>query len=378
MTGNSRADFCWLRTGDEAFAQMLAAVDTAQSSVRLEMYIFVADEVGKAFRDALVRAQQRGAHAQVLLDAFGSFNLQENFWEPLTRAGGEFRWFNPLRLDRWSHRDHRKLLVCDAATAFVGGLNIAESFAGDGVTRGWRDLELRLNGPLAGELAASFDAQFAAAIAASMPFSQFKQPSGACRSSTPDGELLLSGPGRGGATPIKRTLVEDLRQARVVKIISAYFLPTWRIRRELRRIARQGGQVQLLLAGQSDVPLARLASQRLYQGFLSAGVEIYEYQPQILHAKLFLIDQVVYIGSANLDTRSLTINHELLIRLPNEKLAYEASRLFQDDLRYCRKIEPARWLSARNWWQRWKERWAYFLLARVDPYVARRQLPQFE
>ncbi|MBI3418221.1 MAG: phosphatidylserine/phosphatidylglycerophosphate/cardiolipin synthase family protein [Verrucomicrobia bacterium] len=376
MSGNSRADFCWLRTGDEAFAQMLAAIDASGRSVRLEMYIFTADGIGQAFRAALVRARQRGARVQVLIDAFGSFSLPENFWVPLVQAGGEFRWFNRLRLERWSHRDHRKLLVCDETTAFVGGLNIAEDFAGDGVTRGWRDLELMLTGALTGDLAASFDAQFAAAGAAPKTFSRLRPASGSRCISTPDGDLLLSGPGRGGANPIKRALVADLRRARSVRIITPYFLPTWRIRRELRRVTQRGGRAQLILAGKSDVPLARLASQRLYHGFLSAGVEIYEYQPQILHAKLFLIDHVVYTGSANLDTRSLTINHELLVRLPDEKLAYEASRIFQEDLEYCQKVEADAWTSSRSFWQRWKERWAYFILARVDPYFARRQLPR--
>src|SRR6185436_1809917 len=97
-----------------------------------------------------------------------------------------------------------------------------------------------------------------------------------------------------------RTLQKDLINARDVQITQAYFLPTWRIRHELMRAARRGGRVKLILAGKSDVPLLQLAARSLYQRLLRAGVEIYEYQPQILHTKLIIVDQIVYVGSANL------------------------------------------------------------------------------
>src|SRR5690348_14345773 len=120
----------------------------------------------------------------------------------------------------------------------------------------------------------------------------------------PEGELLLSSPGR-KFNPLKRALRHDLKRARSVQIICAYFLPTWRIRRDLNRIARHGGKVQLILPGKSDVQLSQMAARSLYRRMLRSGVEIYEYEPQILHAKMFVIDDVVYAGSANLDTRSL-------------------------------------------------------------------------
>jgi len=150
----------WLRSGDEAFPAMLTAIDEATSSVQLESYIFADDEVGRRFRDALVRAAQRGMLVRVLVDAIGSFGLTEEFWTPLRAAGGEARVFNPLTLKRVSIRNHRKLLACDRRVAFIGGFNISQDYEGDGVTRGWLDLGLRIEGPLAAELASSFDAMF--------------------------------------------------------------------------------------------------------------------------------------------------------------------------------------------------------------------------
>src|SRR5690348_2965685 len=115
----------WLCAGGEIFPPMLEAIDSASDSIRLEIYIYEPGELGTRFLQALVRAQQRGVEVRVLIDALGSFRLPSNFWDPLLAAGGEARWFNPLRLHRMSIRDHRKALICDRQVAFIGGFNIA-------------------------------------------------------------------------------------------------------------------------------------------------------------------------------------------------------------------------------------------------------------
>jgi cardiolipin synthase len=168
--------------------------------------------------------------------------------------------------------------------------------------------------------------------------------------------------------------MQDLRTARSVKITCAYFLPTWRLRKALLRVAKRGGKVQLILAGKSDVLLSHLATRRLYRSFLRAGVEIYEYQPQVLHAKMFILDDVIYAGSANMDVRSLRINYELLVRVCDESLAAQAREMFTKDLQHCLRIDPVAWRKSRGFLAKLKENWAYFVLARVDPYLARRQL----
>jgi cardiolipin synthase len=106
---------------------------------------------------------------------------------------------------------------------------------------------------------------------------------------------------------------------------------------------------------------------------MKAGVEIYEYQPQILHAKLILSDGAVYAGSSNLDIRSLNLNYELMLRLEDETVAVEAREIFERLLKHSRRIEPDQWRKSRTFWQRWKNYWAHFLLTRVDPLVALRQ-----
>ena len=365
--------FRWLRNGDEAFAAMLAAIESAQNSVRLETYIFSAGEPGNRFLEALVRAQRRGVPVYVVVDSWGSQDLADSYWEPLRKAGGEFRWFNERTNRGFMFRDHRKLLVCDEHIAIIGGFNIAPEYAGDGVARGWCDVGLHLAGPLAVQLAATFDKMFTRAELRHRSFMRMMRTGAHARITGPDGDLLMSGPGRGFST-LKRALSVDLRNARRVQIMAAYFLPTWKLRRALQRVVRRGGQVQIILPGQSDVPLAQLASRRLYRTLLAAGVEIYEYQPQILHAKLILIDDLAYVGSANLDTRSLHINYELSLRLRNERVAEGGRQLFAENLAQCKRISREEWRASQTFWSRLKQRWAYFILARMDLYLARRQL----
>jgi cardiolipin synthase A/B len=364
--------FQWLRTGEEAIRAMLSAIGQARKSIRMETYIFQADATGIQFREALVKACKRGVKVQVLVDAFGSMNLSTSFWTPLMNAGGEFAWFNPLQLQRWSYRDHRKLLVCDDSWAYVGGVNIGDEYNGDGVKRGWRDLGMALTGLIVEELAESFDAFFARATFKHKRLQRLRKASDQVTSGK-NWKLLFSGPGRRHGQ-VKRTLVKDLVTGRSVQIACAYFLPTWRMRKELLRVSKRGGRVQLILAGKSDVALTQLAMRRLYRSFLRAGVEIYEYQPQILHAKLFLINDIVYVGSSNLDNRSLKINYELQARIEDPVLAAAGRAMFESDLAQCRRIDLKTWPRARSFWDKLRENWAYFVLARLDPYLARRQM----
>src|ERR1041384_7336949 len=301
---DSAAPFRLLRSGEDAFAAMLGAIGSATRSIKLESYIYGDDEVGREFLEALMAARERDVRVQVLVDSWGCFELNTDFFQVLIEAGGEVRWFNPLQLDRFAFRNHRKLLACDDATAVIGGFNLAHEYVGDGRARGWCDIGLQLGGPLVGELAASFDEMWARADFRHKRFTQVGRSRAKQRRTGDGGELLLSGPGL-GFNPLKRALKRDFAHAGEIRIVAAYFFPPVRMRRALMRAARHGRPVQFILAGQSDVPFSQSATRSLYRRFLKAGVEIYEYQPQILHAKMVIADAAVYVGSSNLDPRSL-------------------------------------------------------------------------
>ncbi len=362
----------WLGTGQEVFPAMLAAIAGARESIQLETYIYSHGRLGRQFLEALTAAAQRGVRVRVLVDAVGSWALPGDFFQPLTAAGGEARRFNPLHLWRFAVRDHRKVLICDGCNVFIGGFNIADEYDGDGVTSGWRDLGVQLSDrELAKDLAASFNILFTLADFHRKPLMRlrlFKRK----RSVRPVGNLLFSHPGR-GASPFQAALYHDLDTARDVRIVVAYFLPTRRLRRDLIRVAKRGGRVQLILAGKTDVPVSQLAARSLYHRLLKAGVEIYEYQPQILHSKLIICDHKTYIGSSNLDIRSLNLNYELMLRLQDETAAAQAREIFEASLAQCKKIELHTWPRLQSFWQRAHAYWSHFLLSRIDPFVSLRQ-----
>jgi cardiolipin synthase len=359
----------WLTTGDAALAGAATAMDAAQHSICFETYIFTDCPAGRDVRRHLVAAARRGVRVRVLVDSIGSLTLTAAFWKSLTDARGEVRWFNPLRLDRFAIRDHRKLLVCDDQVAFIGGYNITADTPGDGIRRGWRDLGLRVTGPLAATLAETFDDLFARSELRHTRLYRLGRFQANKSLGGPDWRLLLSGPGW-GFNPFVRALHRDLSQAREVQFITPYFLPSLHLRRRLAGIARRGGRVQLILPAKTDVPLSRVAGQSLYRRLLKSGVEIYEYQPQILHAKLCLVDGAAYAGSSNLDPRSLRINYELMVRFTDPAIVAEARAIFAENLRRSRRVNYQAWCRSRTWWQRLRQRWAYFLLSTLDPLVA--------
>jgi cardiolipin synthase A/B len=369
----TRSGFRWLETVDEAFEVMLPAIDAATTSIRLEVYIYRVSPIGETVRDALIRARHRSVRVQVLVDALGSVSLPERFWDPFIQAGGEFKWFNPLKLKRLGFRNHRKTLVIDEKIAFIGGFNVAPEYQGDGVNKGWHDLGLQVPASLAKELAASFDVMFAMADYRHRRLARLRRSSVAKLSDTPDGQLLTNAPGRGPYV-MKGTLLRDIHHARNVDIISAYFLPPRQMRRAMMRASRQGRPVRLILAGKSDVKLSQLASRHLYKSLLRAGIQIYEYQPQILHTKLYLFDDVFYVGSANMDKRSLLVNYELLVRVDDKSLSEYGRAVFEKTLKHCTRITAAEWRASRTIWSRIKEQWAYFVLSKLDPYLTQLQL----
>ena len=314
---------------------------------------------------------------RLLLDYLGSFELPRDYFASLEELpNAEVRWFNERRLSTVSFRDHRKVIVADDEVAFVGGANVGTEYYGDGISEGWRDGGLGVRGPVVEVLAIEFDRQFERAA--------HRQPressaSRRRRRSIPSGAevtALFLAPGV-GRNPLREALRRDLQVCCDVSITCAYFLPSRSFLRHLAGVATRGGRVRLILAGKSDVTLMQLAGRSLYRRLLRRGIEIYEYEPQILHAKIFVFDDVVYAGSANLDPRSLRINFEVMLRIRDAELARTAREQFELDLAHSRRVSIEELRGRRSWWLRLKQKLAFWLLARLDPLIADRQLKRW-
>lgn len=362
--------FDWLHTGTAAFSAMIALIDAATQSVDVEFYTIARSAVADRLGEALRRAAIRQLRVRVLMDAFGSNGLPAGWSAHLQAAGVQVRFFNPRPLLRWSFRNHRKLVVCDELRALVGGFNVAAEYEGDGIKRGWRDFGVVIEGPVAADLVRGFDALFLAADlkhAQLPPLARFLRKQ---RVALDAPAALVGGPGSSRAL-MRQTLHADLKNARRVDAMAAYFVPSRKIRSLLRQVSRRG-HVRILLAAKSDVPLSRWASQWLYPPLLRNGAAVWEYQPQILHAKVLVIDDVVYVGSANLDTRSLQLNFELLVRLPSARLAAQVRARIDFDCGLSSRV-PTDWPQRRTLVQRLLHSWSYFLVTKIDPFLARKE-----
>lgn len=365
----------WFATVDEGYAEYQRRIDAAQVSVRVETYLMREEGPAQWLREALLRARARGVPVWLLLDAFGCETVGEEFLQPLRDAGVKVARFNPNRMLRRTFRNHRKLLAVDGDHAIVGGFNIAPEYAGDGVTQGWFDSGVYLGGPLVAKLEQSFDAMYQLAPFTPRAFQRFRRAMRHAWTTGQDEDLpvrpLQSGPGLPRGV-ISYMLRRDLATARNALIASAYFLPSSLVRRLLYRAAHGPGRVRLLLAGKSDVQLARLAAERLYTRMLSRRVRIFEYQPQVLHAKVMAIDSIVWVGSGNLDRRSLIINYELLLRFEWPELAADANAWLAQALRRSSLVRLSQWRRRRGFWRALASDFAWLLLARIDPLLARR------
>ncbi len=357
-----------LKNGGEAFPAMFDAIDGAVSSIALEMYIVADDETGREYRSHLVAAAKRGVRVMVIVDAWGSWDLHDSFWEELRMAGGLFRWFRPLSRGLFPFRNHRKLLLVDDRKAFIGGMNIAdEYYRGTNGEESWRDNALEISGPEAGQLRGSFMRMWSRA---NSPFRRLllglRREQG-LRGSMDYGTVrfLESGP-EDPMRPVRAAYLKVVKEAaRSIDLAMGYFYPHGRMMRALKRAVKRGVPVRLLFPQKTDVPMARWAARGLYGRLLRAGVEVWEYLPSMMHAKLTIADDTVVAGSANMDIRSGRINYELVAVVRERGLASRARADFEADLARAVLIRLEDW-RRRPLIQKIKERFSYCLLARLD------------
>jgi cardiolipin synthase A/B len=362
-----------LKNGAEAFPAMFAAMDRAVSSIALEMYIIADDDAGREFRDHLTAAAKRGLLVEVLVDSWGSWNLPDVFWADLLAAGGKVKWFHPIVKGMFFIRNHRKLLLVDDTIAFIGGMNIAEEyFLGAQGEPPWRDNMLEISGPETAWLRPSFGRMWARAGSSLRRLLLQRRRE---VSVIPEGGVMFfeSGP-ENPLWPVRRAFRQVVQTARAdIDIAMGYFYPHGRMLRALKRAVNRGVHVRLLFSQKTDVPVARWAARGLYGRLLRAGIEVWEYLPAMMHAKLAIADDTFVAGSANLDVRSGRINYELVVVMTDAKLAAQARADFEDDLKRSVRILLKEWKS-RPLVQKLKERFSYWLLARADIFFARMEI----
>lgn len=332
-----------LENGEEYFERAFEAIAGAQQEVLLETFILFEDKVGMELHRRLVAAAQRGVKVQVLVDGYGSPGFSEPFLAELDKAGVTLRVFDPHRplFGMRMHifrRMHRKLLVVDAKTAFVGGINYGADHLRDFGPTSKQDYAVELQGPVVADIHAF------AATSLRNGFGPLRPSPDVAASEC--GQARVSFAVRDNdrhTTDIERAYRDAIRAARQEVILAnAYFFPGYGFLRDLRHAARRGVRVTLLVQGQPDMPIATSAARSLYRHLVADGVRIYEYGQRPFHGKVALVDDDwATVGSSNLDPLSLSLNLEanVFIRDPafNQDLR---QRLEQLRDQHCRPVDP--------------------------------------
>jgi len=313
-----------LENGEAYFPKVFDAMRQAQREILLETFILFEDKVGHELRDILVDAARRGVKVVASLDGFGCGELSPAFLAELAEAGVIVQMFDPASKTlgirtNWFRRLHRKIVVVDAQVGFIGGINFSADHLGDYGPEAKQDYAVQVVGPAVVDLQLFALAQSGRKVRSRRGWRRRDRRPSLWTSADGDGLVrLIYRDNVQHRDDIEEAYIHALSKAqRRAVIANAYFFPGYRLLREIRNAARRGVHVQLIMQGQPDVLLAKLAARMLYDYLLKDGVVIHEYCQRPLHGKVALVDDDwSTVGSSNLDPLSLSLNLEanVLIR----------------------------------------------------------------
>jgi cardiolipin synthase len=350
---------------------VLRLIAVAEHSIQMFFYMFADDSVGRDVRTALVKAAHRGVQVQLIIDSFGSAAISDRFFDDLTDAGGRYHCFSTRKGLGYIIRNHQKILIADGKHALVGGFNITDQYFGRAGDDDWEDLGIVITGPEVPRLARYFDEMAGASVDGKVRYRKIRSIIRQWRPGIGEVQWLLGGP-TNRISPWALTFKRSLQVGKRFDIASAYFSPSQTILRRLAKVSKRNKGSRLIMAGKTDngatIPAARL----LYRYLLRRRTKIYEFQPRRLHMKLMVIDDAVYIGSANLDVRSMFINLEIMVRIKDEALALYMRRLIDGLVAQSEEQTPVLLKARDNVWSRFKAWFAYFLVNSVDYTIGRR------
>jgi cardiolipin synthase len=346
ISGNA---FSLLENGEAFFPRVFESIASAQHEVLIETFIVFEDKVGWELHAVLLDAARRGVQVDFTVDGWGSRDLTEKFIAPLSLAGVRIHVFDPTptwfsRYTNLFRRMHRKLVVVDNARAFVGGINYSADHLADYGPEAKQDYSVEVEGPIVAEIHRFMHAAIAEGKPGRRWSGRCAMPAAAASQPAAGGAqvLFVWRDNRGHSNDIERQYRLAIRLARRrVMIANAYFFPGYAFLRELRKAARRGVEVSLILQGNPDMPIVQTAASMLYHSLSRAGVRIYEYRDRPLHGKVALVDEEwATVGSSNLDPLSLSLNLEANVMIRdrgfNHRLSENLLCLIEHS---CKKIE---------------------------------------
>ena len=357
-----------LQNGDEIFPAMIAAISASRETVHFSSYVYWAGAVPDQFADLFSETVKRGVKVRIVLDSEGADPISPAAVRRMREAGchvvmyGRARWYTWMRYNR---RTHRRLLIVDGVIGFTGGVGIADEWSGHAqAPKHWRDTHARLTGPVVSSLQTAFADNWNQCTDELLLNSRDYPVLGV----TGDMEAcaVVSTPAN-GSSAAQRTMAACIAGAtHSLHITNAYFVPTPAFVETLCNASDRGVDVKVIVPGPyHDMPVVRHASWHVWPKLLARGVEIYEYQPTMIHCKTLTVDSAVsLVGSINFDPRSFALNSECGVVINDSGIAAEMERVFASDLQQCVRIDIAT-VNARGLFTRARDAVCYWIRAQL-------------
>jgi cardiolipin synthase len=333
-----------LNNGEEYFPRVLEAIAKSRHSILVEMYTFGSDTTGKKIAAALINRARAGVIVRVLYDGLGSIETSTSLFQSLRAAGAIVTPYRPLNWFSYRRRDHRKIVIVDGVTAFVGGMNFTDEYApvSDG-GQGWHDVQVEITGPEVRDLLTLFAQTWVQEeddplFSSGWPPNPKAQPE----------DMLVAAIGsdhRRNRKAISNAYLHAFRKARKrIWLSNAYFVPSLKFHRALRHAAARGVDVRILAPVKTDVRPVYHASRALFDGLLRRGIRIFEYHGPVLHAKTTVIDGLwSAVGSFNMDNLSIFRNLEVTAIVLDEVFGARMEALFEEDCRNSTEVNLSEW-----------------------------------
>ncbi len=355
--------FTVLTNGDQIFPAMLSAIAGAKRRISFESYIFTEGDLAEQFTSAFEAAARRGVRVNMVLDAVGGKGISDEQVKRLESAGCRLSMFNSpswYSIEEVNYRTHRKILVIDGQIAFTGGVGVDDQWKGNAQDKEhWRDTQVQMNGPVARMVEGGFYENFVEAAGEVTPELDDEQH----ESDAAGGAIVIRSSPTGGSNELKRLYLINIASARQsLDITSPYFVTDESSRWAFEDAIRRGVKIRLIVEGDiTDAMPVKYASRKHYDQLMTMGIEIYEYQPTMMHTKTMIVDGVwSMFGSANFDNRSLELNDELNVAVSSAGLAARFHTDFEEDLKKSKKLELTTWRQ-RSLLQKVREQfWASF------------------
>jgi cardiolipin synthase A/B len=361
LTGNNSVKL--LLNGEEKFPEMLKAIAEAKHHIHLEYYIYECDEIGTRIIELLIKKAKEGVEVRFIYDDFGSPTIKKKIEKEMRQAGIEVFPFHKVRFyllaNRINYRNHRKIMVIDGCTAFVGGINVSDKYINNGKKQiYWRDTHIRLDGPGVYYLQYLFFTDWNFCCGGEFIASPVYFPVIEKGNNNSFVQVAASGPDSYEPSVMYAILQAIYLAKEEILITTPYFIPGDSIMDALRIAALSGLKVKLLVPGICDSKLVNAASQSNFSPLLQAGVEIYLYQKGFVHAKTMITDQkLVVVGTANMDYRSFELNFEVNTIIYDAVIARQLRQVFFDDLENSLPVNKDQWLC-RPWYTQFPEKLA--------------------